>query len=323
MKQVMITGIHGFVGSNLVAHLSGRYNLCGLSHSPREMEGVMALWGWDVLEDEGKQEGVEGLSAVDAIVHLAGIAHDTREIVNRENYLRVNVGLTERVFDYFMRSKAERFIFFSSVKAVAESVDGAVLTEDAEARPAGPYGESKRMAEEYILGRMAECERMGKRVYVLRPTMIHGAGNKGNLNLLYDVVRRGMPWPLGSFENRRSFVSVDNVNFVVERLLAGEVESGVYNVADDEALSTNEVICVVCGVLGRKPRIWKLGKGMMRECAKVGGRMHLPLNEERMRKLTENYVVSNEKLKRALGVERMPVEAREGLERTIKSFING
>ena len=62
---------------------------------------------------------------------------------------------------------------------------------------------------------------------------------------------------------------------------------------------------------------------MMRECAKVGERLHLPLNEERMRKLTENYVVSNEKLKRALGVERMPVDARAGLERTIKSFING
>lgn len=59
----------------------------------------------------------------------------------------------------------------------------------------------------------------GKQVYILRPCMIHGPGNKGNLNLLYNVVKKGIPWPLGSFENRRSFTSIDNLCYVVEGLL--------------------------------------------------------------------------------------------------------
>ena len=67
-----------------------------------------------------------------------------------------------------------------------------------------------------------------KQVYILRPCMIHGSGNKGNLNLLYNVVRKGIPWPLGAFENRRSFTSIDNLCYVVEGLLTKEVGSGIY-----------------------------------------------------------------------------------------------
>ena len=74
--------------------------------------------------------------------------------------------------------------------------------------------------------------------------------------------------------------------------------------------------------MNRKPRIWKLSKGMMESCARMGTKLHLPLNEERLRKLTENYVVSNDKIKKALGIERMPMSAKEGMIKTIRSFEN-
>ena len=166
----------------------------------------------------------------------------------------------------------------------------------------------------------ANEESCGKRVYILRPCMIHGPGNKGNLNLLYGVVKRGIPWPLGAFENRRSFTSVDNLCYVIGGLLVKDVASGIYNMGDDEALSTNELITLMCEVLGRQPHIWRLNRGLMEACATLGTWLHLPLNRDRLRKLTENYVVSNAKLKRALGIERMPVRAADGVRKTIRSF---
>jgi len=150
--------------------------------------------------------------------------------------------------------------------------------------------------------------------------MIHGPGNKGNLNLLHGVVRRGVPWPLGIFENRRSFASIGNVCAVVEGLLTGDVAAGVYQVADDDALSTNELIELMADTMGKRAHIWRLPKGLMRVLAWGGDVLHLPLNSERLQKLTESYVASNKKIKAALGWERMPVDAREGMRKTIESF---
>jgi nucleoside-diphosphate-sugar epimerase len=151
--------------------------------------------------------------------------------------------------------------------------------------------------------------------------MIHGPGNKGNLNLLYSVVKKGILWPLGAYENRRSFCSIDNISYVVEQLIVKEnIESGIYHVGDDEPLSTNELIRLISESVGKKSHIWKLPKGMMNAAASVGGALHLPLNKERLRKLTENYVVSNAKIKRALGIEKMPVSAKEGMRKTLDSF---
>ena len=76
----------------------------------------------------------------------------------------------------------------------------------------------------------------------------------------------------------------------------------------------------ICKSLGKKPHIWKLPKGLMNGAAKIGDILHLPLNSERLRKLTENYISSNDKIKNALGVDKMPVDAREGLKVTLKSF---
>lgn len=306
--KILITGVHGFVGSNLVAALADRHTIYGLDIVSPVKEGVSCTYSWDDL-DAGR------VPEVDAIIHLAGKAHDTKNQAAAEVYFKVNTGLTQKIYDFFLRSSARKFIFFSTAKAAADRVEG-VLTEDVTPSPVGPYGESKIKAEEYILSHPAD----EKQVYILRPCMIHGPGNKGNLNLLYSVVSKGIPWPLGAFENRRTFTSIDNLSFVISGLLDKDVPSGIYNMGDDEALSTNELIQVICESLGKKAHIWKLPKGLMNGVARIGGWLHLPLDPERLRKLTENYISSNAKIKKALGVERMPVEAREGLRRTLEAF---
>ena len=311
--NILITGINGFVGSNFVEKWKGHHSLYGLDINQTPKDDVKAIYSWEQLEE---------IPETDAIVHLAGKAHDTKNESKAAEYFAVNTGLTQKIFDYFLQSDAGKFIFFSSVKAAAESVPGEYLTEEVMPAPKGPYGESKIRAEELILRAMSQDPRAKtKDIYILRPCMIHGPGNKGNLNLLYNVVSKGIPWPLGAFDNRRSFCSIDTVSFVVEQLIVrDDIPSGIYHVCDDEALSTNELIGLINESLGKKTRIWKLPKFFMTGAAGIGGALHLPLNKERLRKLTENYVVSNEKIKSALGIEKMPVSARDGIKKTLESF---
>lgn len=307
--RILITGVHGFVGSNLVKYLSGENTIYGLDIVTPEKEGVAKTYSWEDLD-----AGV--LPEVDAIIHLAGKAHDTRNQTVADVYFRVNRDLTIKIFDYFAAHDISKFVFFSTAKAAADRVEG-VLTEDVAPTPVGPYGESKIAAENYIL---SKGEVPGKQVYIFRPCMIHGPGNKGNLNLLYGVVSKGIPWPLGAYENRRTFTSVENMCYAVNGVLTSDVPSGIYNMGDDDTLSTNELIEVICSALGKKAHIWRIPRGLMNAVAKVGGWLHLPLNPLRMQKLTENYVSSNAKIKKALGIDRFPVDAREGLTKTIKSF---
>lgn len=314
--KILITGVHGFVGSNLVSALKEKNTIYGLDIIAPEKEGVKYTFPWDFLDKEGE------IPPVDAIVHLAGKAHDTKNQAAAEVYFKVNRDLTIKIFDYFCsHPEIKKFVFFSTAKAAADRVDG-VLTEDVVPSPVGPYGESKIAAENYILSCMRDNPDafVGRGVYIFRPCMIHGPGNKGNLNLLYNVVRKGIPWPLGAFENRRTFTSVENICFALNGVLTKDVESGIYNMGDDEALSTNELIEEICKSLGKKAHIWRLPKGLMFFVARLGGWLHLPLDSERLRKLTEDYVASNAKIKRALGVARMPVDARVGLMRTLESF---
>lgn len=313
--RILITGIHGFVGSNLVEYMKGKYEIYGLDIVTPEKEGVVKTFSWNSVD---KDE----MPSFDVIIHLAGKAHDTKNKSQADVYFKVNTYLTKKIYDYALSHEVKKFIFFSSVKAAADMVPGDVLTEDIVPAPVGPYGESKIAAENYILSCETERIEKGMETYIMRPCMIHGPGNKGNLNLLYSVVSKRIPWPLGAFDNRRSFTSIDNLCFVMDRMIELPVESGIYHMGDDEALSTNELIEVICKALGRKAHIWRLPQGMMNGLAKIGGWMHLPLNPERLRKLTENYVVSNEKIKHAIGIEKMPVRADEGLEKTIRSFKN-
>jgi nucleoside-diphosphate-sugar epimerase len=256
------------------------------------------------------------LDGVQYILHLAGKAHDLKKTSNSDEYYQVNTELTQKVFDAFLDSDARVFITLSSVKAVADEVLEE-LNEENIPNPITHYGKSKLLAEQYILSKEIP---KGKRVYVLRPCMIHGPGNKGNLNLLYKLASKGIPWPLGAFDNKRSFCSIDNLLFIIKELIErDDIPSGVYHVADDEALSTNDIISLLAESQNKKPNIWKVYKGLIQSLAKLGDVLRLPLTTERLQKLTESYVVSNQKIKTAIG-KPLPVSSKEGLLKTFKSF---
>lgn len=280
-----MTGSHGFVGANLIDVLSG----------------VHEIIRWDARKDDILPE-------CDAVIHLAGKAHDTRNITDADEYYKVNTELTKKMFDAFLRSKARKFIFFSSIKAKDNDT---------------PYAKSKKAAEDYIQGKFRDesLEFRDRRIYILRPCMIHGKGVKGNLPLLFKFVKKGWPWPLAAFENQRSYASMGNVNFVVNELLNKDVESGIYNLCDDESVSTNDLIRLMSETLDREVKMLNIPKGIVRFGAKIGNLLHLPLNTERLRKLTGYYVVDNSEIKKALGISSMPIQTKEGLKTTIRGMI--
>ena len=284
--KFLITGAYGFVGTNLCKYLAENGHECHALDIPAaKRDGVpyVSFYTWDELDK---------LPVVDAVVHLAGKAHDLKKVASEQSYFDINVGLTEKIF---AAAKTTRFIYFSSSKADANG---------------NAYGRSKLAAEQFLNGR----------AIVLRPAMIHGPGNKGNLNLLWGIARRGLPWPLAAFENKRSFTSIGNICAAVEAL-AERGTNGIYPIADDEMLSTNRLIELIAETCGKRAKLWRVPKGVMRMVAKIGDVLHLPLNTERIVKLTEDSFVNNSHLKSQLGWNRMPIRAEEGLRRTLRSFL--
>ncbi len=293
-KNVLITGTSGFVGANLVPYLEGLHKLI----TPIRSELSLPLPKYDV------------------IVHLAGKAHDIKKVAEADVYYEANYELTKALFDDFIASEAEIFIFVSSVKAVADKVSSP-LREDFVPKPETHYGKSKLMGEEYIANQVLP---EGKSFYILRPCMIHGPGNKGNLNLLYQIVAKGIPYPLAAFKNKRSFLSVENLCFVIRELIENDnLSSGIYNVADDCPVSTNELVQLIARASGRNAKLLKLYPGFIKFIAKIGDILRLPLTTERLEKLTENFIVDNSKIKKALRKE-LPLTSQEGIIITVNSF---
>ena len=291
--MILLTGSSGFVGNSVLNYFVADYI--------------------EVL----KREGQFVVDNTKVLIHLAGKAHDLKKTSSPDEYYQVNTELTKTVFDAFINSDTKIFITLSSVKAVADEVPGE-LTEEYSPNPITHYGKSKLLAEQYIFSKEIP---EGKRVYVLRPCMIHGPGNKGNLNLLYKLVSKNIPWPLGGFENKRSFCSIDNLMFIFKELIErDDIPSGIYNVADDEPLSTIDLIGLIAQSQNRNPKLWNVSKKFIEGVASIGDMLHLPLNTERLQKMTSSYVVSNAKITAAIG-KPLPVSSRDGLMKTFKSFI--
>jgi nucleoside-diphosphate-sugar epimerase len=298
LPKIILTGASGFVGTNLTQSLSSQFDFRPIvaRYKPQQ------VFFWDAY----------------AIVHLAGKAHDLKNVSTPEDYYEANTELTKQLFDAFLTSEATVFLYISSVKAAADIVP-TILTETDPPNPVTHYGKSKLLAEAYIFSKEIPAN---KRVYVLRPCMMHGKGNKGNLNLLFGIVKKGIPYPLGSFDNKRSFLSIDNMSFAVKEFMTRtDIPTGIYNIADDLPVSTNRLIELMAEVMGKKSNILLINKRFITILAKIGDTLRLPLNTERLGKLTENYIVDNTKLVKAIG-KKLPLNAEQGLKQTLNYFKN-
>jgi nucleoside-diphosphate-sugar epimerase len=297
MKKILLSGASGFVGSNLSRHLiNKKYSISSLK--------LKTKVDIRIIED------------YDVFIHLAGIAHDVKGKYTYEDYISANYKLTKELYDFFLQSNSKIFIFFSSIKAVADFSEN-ILTEKAIPNPLSNYGKSKLLAENYILNH--GCNESQK-VFILRPCMIHGKNNKGNLNELYRYVKLGFPWPFGLYENKRSFCSIDNLFFVIEKLISVEnIQSGIYNLADSEPLSTNEVVAMIASSQNRKLNKINLPIKLIKLLGRCGDILNLPFNSLKIEKLTQNFVVSNYEILKQIN-SNLPLTAKEGLAKTLYDF---
>jgi nucleoside-diphosphate-sugar epimerase len=303
MASLFITGVSGFVGNNMVDYFHQR-GVMIYGHS-RKLQAVRKdVKIIDTISAEKLNE-----NKITDFIHLAGIAHDLSNLYKPEDYYQVNLEGTKKAVEAFLQSRASRFIFVSSIKAACDTASIQV-DEYVDPSPKTDYGKSKRMAEEYILSLSWPSD---KQFYILRPCMMHGPGNKGNLNLLYRFAKSGLPFPFGSFHNKRAFHSIENFNFIIDKILSGKIPSGIYHLSDEGYLSTSQLYALICEALNLKPRIWNLNPKWMTRVFKAIGKQQV------IAKLTEDMMVSNEKICRAMD-EPLPVSLKEGLIKTVKSF---
>ena len=292
--MIFITGSSGFVGQNLIKKFNSDYKFYLFK---RNQQIIIPKF-------------------CHTVIHLAGKAHDLRKIQNSDDYYESNYFFTKKIFDAFLNSNAECFIFLSSVKAIADKISG-YLSEEIPPNPKTHYGKSKLLAENYIFSKSTLST---KRIYVLRPSMIYGSGNKGNLNVLYNLISKGVPWPLGQYNNKRSYCSIKNLNFIIHELIKSKnISSGAYNICDDNYLSTNEIIDLINESKNRRSIILKVPKKIISILAKFGDILPIPLNSERLEKLTDSYLVSNDKIKKVLK-KPFPYKLKTEMRNLFKSF---
>jgi nucleoside-diphosphate-sugar epimerase len=301
--------VTGFIGSNLVKHFSqfGDYVLFGHSRDNKKAKQQFHPYGLQLVDDNSTAS--LNKFKIDVVIYLAGIAHDLSNQYKPEDYYKVNYEGTKAAYDEFLRSNASKFIFVSSIKAAVD-ISNQPVSEEVTPNPITDYGKSKLKAEQYILSRTTP---LGKYFYILRPGMIHGPGNKGNLNLLYRFVKTGIPFPFGAFDNQRSFLSIDNFLFVIQQVLQKEIASGIYHLADDGFISTKELYKVIAASIGKKPLVLNIPKSWILTVGSILGKKHL------INKLTEDMMVSNKKIITALSVP-LPIALRDGIDKTIQSF---
>ncbi|MCP9769396.1 NAD-dependent epimerase/dehydratase family protein [Lacihabitans sp. LS3-19] len=295
--KVLITGASGFIGINLQEYF--------IRHCVQFETLSIRLGDEFSINDD-----------ITAVIHLAGKAHDLNNAVDENEYYRVNTDLTKEIYLEFCKSKAKVFIYISSVKAVEDNPSN-IIDEKTLPRPKTPYGKSKLAAEEYL----AKNRISDKSLFILRPCMVHGPNNKGNLNVLYKFVNKGIPYPFGCFSNLRSYLSVDNLCFIIKELIINDkISSGIYMVSDDDEISTNDVVKLIGETLNRNIKILNLPKFFVFFLVRFGDLFSLQLNSVNLQKLTGSYIVSNEKIKAALG-KQFPVNTKTGLIKTFESFL--
>jgi len=228
VPKVLVTGANGFIGSNLLKALAVKAQPISLRDS-----------GWSTALASHRPA---------TIIHLAGYAHARG---SEEEIWRVNVDTTKSLAEEAVRCGVERFVFISSIQAVAEkTAEGESVNTNTSAAPQGAYGKSKLEAEQFLLGLSMESR---MEVVIIRPPLVYGAGVKANFRNLLQMVDKGIPLPLAALDsNQRSFVGVSNlIDLILLCLEHPAAANQTFHVSDDDDISTAELLRRMGKALGK------------------------------------------------------------------------
>lgn len=304
-RTILLTGATGFVGQSLLPRcVSGDFRVRAVYR--RQMPtGECTGIDW-VSADVPFAASLEGC---DAVVHLAARVHVMREhaIDPLGEFRRVNVEATERLARRAAAAGVRRFVFLSSVKVNGEeTAPGRPFRADDEPAPEDAYGVSKHEAEEALHRVAAET---GLEVVIIRPPLVYGPGVKGNFRTMLDWLRRGLPLPLASLDNRRSFVGVDNLcDLILTCLSHPRAANETFLVSDGQDLSTPGLLRVVGEATGRPARLWPIPPTLLRGAATLIGKSGIA------QRLCGNLQVDISKTREVLGW-CPPFSVEDGLRR--------
>ena len=259
MRKVLVTGANGFVGTALCRALpAAGYAVRRAVRSVSARDAKPAEDTVAVSDIGPKTAWEHVLDGIDAVVHLAArahVMHDTAADPLAE-YRRINVLATQALAQAASHAGVRRFVFISSIKVNGETTAAAAFSEQDAPHPEDDYGVSKWEAEQ-TLRENAAASRM--ETVVLRPPLLYGPGVKGNFLHLMRAIDRGMPLPLASVRNRRSLLYVGNLVDAILLCLDHPAAAGeTYGLADDEGVSTPDLIRAIADALGKSARLFPL-----------------------------------------------------------------
>ena len=313
--RVLVTGASGFVGGYLCPELlnsgwSVRAVVRTTEAAGRLSRGVEPLYVPEIGSETDWEEGLEG---IDVVAHLAGRAHVTKEEAANplDAYREINVGGTRRLAEACAGAGVRRLVFVSSVKAVGEGIQVA-YDEETPRWPEDAYGMSKMEAEDALA---VVSTRTSLDTVVLRPPLVYGPGVKANFRMLMRLVKRGMPLPLGMVRNERSMVYVRNLTAAVSSCLKHPAAAGeTFFVADEESLSTRELVLRMGRLMKRPTRLVPVPEPLLR----LGGR--LTGRSGQVDRLAGSLTVSTAKIRCLLGWSPR-YSLNDGLRETVDWYV--
>jgi len=248
--RIAVTGANGFIGQQLCPYLQEQLmaDIITLTRTPSAI-GNKAL-SFSVSDEQL----ISGLAQVDCLIHLAARAHSNATAPDLE---RDNLALSERIAKLVLAAKISRVIYISSIKVNGDSTQGrAPFTADETPQPDDDYGRSK-LASELILKRY--FTNTPTELVIIRPPLVYGSNNKGNLKSLEKLICLGLPLPFNNLNNQRDLVSIENLCALISlTVVHPNATNQIFLVSDGISRSTKEIVQLLVKNQNRQIRFFKM-----------------------------------------------------------------